>query len=61
MEHQDTSVDELAKVVRKQREIGLAIQTEVTEQNEMLRGVEEDVDRVKKKVDIAGKRSKKIS
>jgi regulator of vacuolar morphogenesis len=61
MEHQDISVDELAKVVRKQREIGLAIQTEVTEQNEMLRGVEEDVGRVQKKVDIAGKRAKKIS
>lgn len=61
MEHQDTSVDELAKVVRKQREIGLAIQTEVTEHNEMLRGVEDDVGRVKKKVDIAAKRSKKIS
>lgn len=61
MADQDVDVEALGKMVRRQREIGMAIQTEVEEQNEMLRRVDEDADRVKKKVDIAKKRAGKIS
>jgi regulator of vacuolar morphogenesis len=61
MEDQDLNVEELAKMVRKQREIGMAIQSEVDEQNEMLKMVDRDVDRVKSKIDIARKRAGNIS
>lgn len=61
MEDQDLNVEELAKMVRRQREIGVAIQSEVEEQNEMLRMMDEDVMRVNMKVDIARKRAGNIS
>jgi regulator of vacuolar morphogenesis len=61
MENQDLDVEELAKVVRRQKEMGLAIHTEVEEQNEMLQRLDEDADRVKKKIDIARKRTGKLS
>jgi regulator of vacuolar morphogenesis len=61
MEDQDLNVEELAKVVRRQKQIGLAIREEVEEQNEMLQRVDEDADRVKKKIDIASKRAGKLS
>lgn len=61
MENQDLDVEELAKVVRRQKEMGLAIHTEVEEQNQMLQRLDEDADRVKKKIDIARKRTGKLS
>jgi regulator of vacuolar morphogenesis len=61
MEDQDLNVEELAKVVRRQKQIGLAIRSEVEEQNEMLQRVDEDAERVKKKIDIASKRAGKLS
>lgn len=61
MQDQDLDVEELAKIVRRQKEMGLAINEELVLQNEMLARVDEDVDRVKGKIDVAKKRVKKIS
>ncbi|KAE9379337.1 Phox-like protein [Stipitochalara longipes BDJ] len=61
MKDQDVNVEELSKIVRRQQDMGLAIQSELDLQNEMLKRVDEDVDRVKGKIDIAKKRVGKIS
>jgi regulator of vacuolar morphogenesis len=61
MQDQDLDVEELAKIVRRQKEMGLAIHGELELQNAMLDRVDKDVDRVKGKVDIARKRVGKIS
>ncbi|RDW60026.1 hypothetical protein BP5796_11632 [Coleophoma crateriformis] len=61
MRDQDLDVDELAKIVRRQKEMGIAIQGELELQNEMLTRVDEDVDRVQGKIGIAKKRIGKIS
>ncbi|KAH6681861.1 hypothetical protein B0J14DRAFT_623645 [Halenospora varia] len=61
MQDQDVDVDELAKIVRRQKEMGLAIHGELELQNEMLRRVDDTVGRVKGKIDVARKRAAKIS
>ena len=61
MEEQDEDVIVLAKAVRRQKELGLAIQEELVVQNEMLGMLDEDVTRVQGKIDIARKRVSKIS
>ncbi|EPE25896.1 PX [Glarea lozoyensis ATCC 20868] len=61
MENQDLDVEELGKIVRRQREMGMQINQELELQNEMLTQVDMDVDRVNSKLDIAKKRVKKIS
>lgn len=61
MQDQDLDVEELAKIVRRQKEMGLAIHGELELQNEMLARVDADADRVKSKIDVAKKRVKKIS
>lgn len=61
MAEQDLDVEELRKIVQRQRELGVAINNELEVQNEMLRMVDEDVNRVEAKVDIAKKRIGKIS
>ena len=61
MQDQDLDVDELAKIVRRQKEMGLAIHGELELQNEMLGRIDADADRVKSKIDVAKKRVKKIS
>lgn len=61
MEEQDQDVDELAKVVRRQRELGVAIQEELAVQKDMLEMLDEDVTRVSGKIDVARKRVDKIS
>lgn len=61
MQDQDQDVDELAKIVRRQKEMGLAIHSELELQNEMLQRVDEDVDRVTGKIGVAKKRTAKIS
>lgn len=61
MEEQDLDVDEIRKIVQRQRELGIAINQELEVQNEMLKMVDEDVDRVQGKIDIAKKRIGKIS
>jgi len=61
MEDQDLDVEELGKIVRRQKEMGLAIHGELELQNQLLSRVDEDADRVKNKLDVAKKRVKKIS
>lgn len=60
MEDQDVDVEELGKIVRRQREMGMAIHGELEYQNELLKHVDENVDRVAKKVEVAKKRIGKI-
>lgn len=60
MRDQDLDVEELGKIVRRQKEMGLAIHGELELQNDMLKRVDEDVDRVGRKIDIAKKRIGKI-
>lgn len=57
---QDLDVEELAKIVRRQKDMGIAINEELEDQIKMLERVDEDVDRVKGKIDIAKKRIGKI-
>jgi regulator of vacuolar morphogenesis len=61
MQNQDLDVEELGKIVRRQREMGIQINEELEYQNEMLKQVDMDVDRVNDKIGIARKRVKKIS
>jgi len=61
MADQDQGVEELRKIVQRQKELGIAIHQELEVQNEMLRMVDEDADRVQNKVGIAKKRIGKIS
>jgi regulator of vacuolar morphogenesis len=61
MQDQDLDVEELGKIVRRQKEMGLAIHGELEFQNKMLERVDEDAERVAKKIDIAKKRVGKIS
>ncbi|OBT77104.1 hypothetical protein VF21_05067 [Pseudogymnoascus sp. 05NY08] len=60
MQEQDLDLDELAKIVRRQKEMGIAISDELELQNEMLTRVDEDVTRVGGKLEIAKKRTGKI-
>ena len=61
MADQDMDVEELRKIIQRQRELGVSINQELEVQNEMLKMVDEDVDRVQGKIDIAKKRIGKIS
>lgn len=61
MANQDLDVEQLRKIVQRQRELGAAINNELEVQNDMLRMVDEDTDRVQAKMEIAKKRIGKIS
>lgn len=61
MRDQDVDVEELGKIVRRQREMGIQIHEEVEYQNTLLQAQDAHVDRLKGKVDVAKKRVKKIS
>jgi regulator of vacuolar morphogenesis len=61
MADQDLDVEQLRKIVQRQRELGVAINNELEVQNDMLRMVDEDTDRVQAKMEIAKKRIGKIS
>lgn len=61
MEEQDEDVMVLAQAVARQKELGMAIHQELKVQNEMLGMLDEDVDRVQGKVDVAQKRLAKLS
>ncbi|MDI1486800.1 MAG: hypothetical protein OHK93_006062 [Ramalina farinacea] len=61
MGEQDEDVMVLAKAVARQKELGMQIQEELAVQNDMLDLLDEDVDRVQGKVDVARKRINKIS
>lgn len=45
MQHQDASVEELMKIIIRQRELGTAIHEELNVQNELLKMADEDTDR----------------
>jgi len=60
MQEQDMDVEELNKTVRRMREVGVAINEELEDQNPLLEMMDEDVDRVGAKIDIAKGRIKKI-
>lgn len=60
MQEQDQDVEELAKIIRRQREMGLAIKGEVEEQNEMLDQMDRDVDRVEAKMKVANNKARKL-
>ncbi|KAJ5724145.1 hypothetical protein N7488_002180 [Penicillium malachiteum] len=61
MKDQDTSVEELMKVIIRQRELGTAIHNELEVQNELLKLADEDTDRLKAKLDVGKKRIGRIS
>ncbi|KAJ5751734.1 hypothetical protein N7520_008651 [Penicillium odoratum] len=61
MLNQDASVEELMKIIIRQRELGTAIHEELNVQNELLKLADEDTDRLKAKLDVGKKRIGKIS
>ncbi|RFU27657.1 hypothetical protein B7463_g8688, partial [Scytalidium lignicola] len=61
MEDQDLDVEELGKIVRRQKEMGMAIHGELELQKDMLNRVDGDVDRIKGKIGVAKKRVGKLS
>ncbi|KAJ5094536.1 hypothetical protein N7456_010397 [Penicillium angulare] len=61
MQDQDASVEELMKVIIRQKELGIAIHDELEVQNELLKLADEDTDRLQAKLDIGKKRIGKIS
>ena len=61
MAEQDEDVEALASAVRRQRELGEQINRALIEDAEMLQLLDEDVDRVQGKMDVAKKRIAKIS
>lgn len=60
MQEQDQDVEELAKIIRRQKEMGLAIKGEVEEQNEMLDQMDRDVDRIEAKMKVANNKARKL-
>lgn len=60
MQEQDQDVDELSKIIRRQREMGLAIKDEVEVQNEMLNQMDKDADRLEAKMKVANSKARKL-
>jgi regulator of vacuolar morphogenesis len=60
MQEQDQDVEELARIIRRQKEMGLAIKGEVEVQNEMLDQMDRDVDRVEAKMKVANSKARKL-
>lgn len=61
MQEQDEDVEALASAVRRQKELGEQINRALVEDAEELKLLDEDVDRVQGKMDVAKKRIGKIS
>ncbi|KAI5303097.1 hypothetical protein KEM56_000035 [Ascosphaera pollenicola] len=61
MEEQDVGVDELRRIIARQRELGVAINNELETQNEMLAIVDDDATRLGRKLEVGKKRIKKLS
>ncbi|KAI5853566.1 Phox homologous domain-containing protein [Tricharina praecox] len=61
LQEQDVGVESLFNIVRRQKQMGLAIGEELETQKELLERLGEDVDRVDKKTKIAKKRADRIS
>lgn len=60
MQAQDEQVDQLASVIRRQKEMGLKINEEVVLQSQMLDRMDEDADRLAGKVKVANNRIRKM-
>lgn len=60
IQEQDEDLVDLTTVVRRMKEMGVAINTEIVEQNAILGLLDEDVERVDGKIKIAKKRIAKI-
>ena len=60
MRDQDMEVEALARIVRRQKEMGLAINDEVERQTNMLDNLNTNVDVVDKKLRVAKGRVKKL-
>ncbi|KAH0490651.1 hypothetical protein TgHK011_002109 [Trichoderma gracile] len=60
MQSQDQAIDQLAAIIRRQKEMGIQISEEVERQTELLDALDEDVDRVEGKVRVANRRIKKM-
>ena len=60
IQEQDEDLVDLTTVVKRMRQMGVAINEEIVEQNAMLGLLEEDVERVDGKIRIAKKRVDKI-
>ncbi|KAJ6079121.1 hypothetical protein N7467_008874 [Penicillium canescens] len=61
MQSQDANVDELMKIIIRQRELGTQINEELEVQNELLKLADEEADILKSKIDVGKKRIGKIS
>ncbi|RMD40819.1 hypothetical protein DV735_g4308, partial [Chaetothyriales sp. CBS 134920] len=61
MAEQDADVEQLRTIIQRQKELGIQINDELSVQNDLLRIVDDDVGRVKAKMDIAKKRTDKIT
>ncbi|KPM36063.1 hypothetical protein AK830_g10503 [Neonectria ditissima] len=60
MKQQDSQLDELTLIIRRQKEIGLQIGEEVERQNEMLEHLDDDATRLEAKLKVVNKRLKKM-
>lgn len=60
MKDQDQDVEALAKIIRRQKEMGLAIKDEVDRQIEYMDRMNEDVDRLDSKLGVAKERTKRL-
>lgn len=60
MEEQDQDVNALAQIVRRQKEMGLAIKDEVDRQIEYMDRMDQDVDRLGAKIGVAKQRTKRL-
>ena len=60
MNAQDQQVDQLAAIIRRQKEMGLQIHDEVERQTEMLSELNDDADRVGSKIKVANNRIRKM-
>lgn len=60
LQEQDTKVDQLTAIVRRQRELGLAIGAELAMHNELLDGLSVDVDKTQDRMKGAQSQLKKL-
>lgn len=60
MQAQDEQVEQLAAIIRRQKEMGLQINDEVEQQTEMLNALDQNTDRVEAKVKVANNRIRKM-
>jgi len=61
MQEQDLDVEDLTMAIRRMKDLGIKINEELVEQSTLLDMVDQDVDRVGSKIEIATKRIKKIN